>query len=1066
MADGTRFKILDDSVKVLQESNQSIHVAQDALRSDVSELAASVEDQKKTMNKVLVQLSLLTKQSKQKGTGGPDGETSDGMSILGRHKPAPIYLARFAGTHPERWVAQANRYFEFYSIPDHERLMIASFYLDEDAADWFDWLQRQSQQQTWTDFTKALVQRFKAKELEQPEGLLAKLNQTTTVAAYRHQFEEISNRTMILPQEFLVHCFILGLRADIKQSVIIHRPTTIEDAMNFAQLHENRIQLEKGLGRLSLGSSKAILPTPTKTQIPNSNTTSTGQPKTTTSIGFRRLTPTELNAMRNSPIVDIPAVNSSTVISDSDLAEALQVEELTTQSAISYNALFGGCSASTLRFSGHIKGKAVQVLLDGGSTHCFVQTRVASFLNLTVESITPFSILVGSGERLPCSGIAKQVELKIQKSTVIVDLYVLPLQGWDLVLGVSWLSTLGPVVTNYAAATFEFVLNGTKVLWQGDTTSNIQPIQFNGLRRLAQTDAIADYVHFRLLPDTSPLLPFPTDIQPLVEEFSAMFTAPSGLPPSRLQDHGISLQPDKPPVSVRPYRYPHFQKQEIEKLVTDMLQQGIIRHSNNPYSSPVLLVRKKDGTWRFCVDYRALNAITIRDRFPIPSIDELFDELHGARFFSKFDLLSGYHQIRLQKNAIAKTAFRTHEGHYEFLVMPFGLSNAPSTFQRLMNDVFRPYLRKFVLVFFDDILVYSSSWVNHLAHLRVVLQTLATNSLVAKLSKCTFGQQNIAYLGHYISAQGLSVDQSKIAAIQSWPTPKTVKDIRGFLGLTGYYRRFIRNYATVASPLTDLLKKDSFSWSQQSAQAFTHLKNLMSSTPVLRLPDFSKPFTVETDASGTGIGAVLSQEKQPIAFYSQKLCPRMQQQSAYVREMFAITQAISKWRQYLLGSKFNIITDQQSLRNLQEQVIQTPEQHKWLGKLLGYDFEILYRPGKNNGAADALSRIPYPHLAAFTSQGLSFLEELRKEIFNDSTLQTLCQQIQHNPLSKPEYTYKDGLLFYQGRLYIPKDSPKNKEIMSPEEGKSQPKLRRSKRVKETNSKMRDYVCQATSAIDN
>ncbi|KAD6119714.1 hypothetical protein E3N88_10985 [Mikania micrantha] len=570
---------------------------------------------------------------------------------------------------------------------------------------------------------------------------------------------------------------------------------------------------------------------------------------------------------------------SSPTTTDATLAEALQIEEVATQSAISYNALSG--------------------------------------------------VLVGSGERLPCSGIAKQVELNIQKSTVIVDLYVLPLQGWDLVLGVSWLSTLGPVITNYAAATFEFVLNGTKILWQGDTTSTIQPIQFNGLRRLAQTDAITYYVHLRLMTEDPPLLQCPDDIRQI--------------------NHRVSP----------PYRYPHFQKQEIERLVTEMLQQGIIRHSNSPYSSPVLLVRKKDGTWRFCVDYRALNAITIRDRFPIPSIDELFDELHGACYFSKFDLLSGYHQIRLQENVIAKTAFRTHEGHYEFLVMPFGLTNAPSTFQRLMNDVFLPYLRKFVLVFFDYILVYSSSWATHLSHLQN--QTLAANSLVAKLSKCTFGQQNIAYLGHFISANGLSVDQSKITAQPfNHGLPPKMSKRSGFSGAHRLLlRRFIRNYATVASPLTDLLKKDSFNWSDQSVHAFTCLKDLMSSTPVLRLPDFAKPFTVETDASGMGIGAVLSQDKQPIAFYSQKLCPRMQHQSAYVREMFVITHAIAKWRQYLLGNKFHIITDQQSLRNLNDQVIQTPEQHKWLGKLLGYDFDILYRPGKNNGAADALSRISY-----------------------------------------------------------------------------------------------------------
>ncbi|KAM0028421.1 putative nucleotidyltransferase, Ribonuclease H [Helianthus debilis subsp. tardiflorus] len=537
-----------------------------------------------------------------------------------------------------------------------------------------------------------------------------------------------------------------------------------------------------------------------------------------------------------------------------------------------------------------------------------------------------------------------------------------------MVLGVSWLSTLGPVLTDYAKATFEFQLKDTRVIWQGESTPTATPIQFHGLKRLAHIDAIDHFFHLTILPPhVEATSVHPPDIEHLLTEFSLVFQPPSGLPPARPQDHSITLLSNSTPVAVRPYRYPHFQKQEVERLVKDMLDQGIIRPSCSPFSSPVLLVRKKDGTWRFCVDYRALNAITVPDRFPIPTIDELFDELHGAVYFSKLDLLSGYHQIRLQEGAIDKTAFRTHDGHYEFLVMPFGLTNAPSTFQRLMNDIFRPFLRKFVLVFFDDILIYSSTWADHLSHLRLVFHSLLDNKLVAKLAKCVFGQTTVGYLGHVISAQGIAVDPDKIECIKNWPTPKTVKDVRSFLGLSGYYRRFIHHYASIATPLSDLLRKDNFVWTPIQDEAFSTLKTLLSSTPVLRLPDFSKPFTVETDASGTGIGAILSQEKQPIAYYSLKLNPRMQHASAYQREMFAITQAIAKWRQYLLGNKFQIITDQQSLKNLQDQIIQTPDQQKWLGKLLGYDFDILYRPGKLNTAADALSRVFSSQLLAFSS---------------------------------------------------------------------------------------------------
>jgi len=384
--------------------------------------------------------------------------------------------------------------------------------------------------------------------------------------------------------------------------------------------------------------------------------------------------------------------------------------------------------------------------------------------------------------------------------------------------------------------------------------------------------------------------------------------------------------------------------------VKDLWENGIIRHSSSAYSSPVILVRRKDQSWRMCVDYRALNKVTIPDKFPIPVIEELLDELNGACFFSKLDLKSSYHQVQMREEGIPKMAFRTYEGHYQFLVMPFGLTNAPSTFQSLMNEVFRGCLRKYMLVFFDDILIYSKSWEEHLRHLEAVLKLLEVNKLYAN-KKCFFAQIKIKYLGHMISKQGVVVNPQKIRSVVDWPVPKNVKGVTGFLGLMGYYRKFVRDYGKEAKPLTEITKKDSFKWGAEEQAAFDELKRRMTTTPVLALPNFGKEFLVECDASGTGVGAILMQDKHPVALGVRNL-----KKSAYEMEIMAVALAINLWRPYLLGRKFLVATDHKSLCQLLQHKVITGNQQNWIAKLLGYNFDIIYKPGMENRGANTSSR--------------------------------------------------------------------------------------------------------------
>ena len=438
--------------------------------------------------------------------------------------------------------------------------------------------------------------------------------------------------------------------------------------------------------------------------------------------------------------------------------------------------------------------------------------------------------------------------------------------------------------------------------------------------------------------------------------------------------HRIRLKDDIP-VS-QPYRgIPPTQYEEVKEHIKKLLRKGIIKESMSPYVSPIVLVRKKDQSLRLCVDYRHLIAKTVRDAYPLPRIEESLDRLHGAKWFSVMDLASGFNQVAMEEQDREKTAFSTPMGLFECLRMPFGLTNSPATFQRLMQLVLGDQMFQILLVYLDDIIVYSQTFEEHLDRLDVVFSRLGKHGLRLKPEKCHFFKREVRYLGHLVSEHGVSPDPDKVAAVANWEVPKTVKELQRFLGFASYYRRFIEHFSQIAKPLHEVVAKLTKNhkkrdkpigelWDDKCQGAFEELRMKLTSTDVLGYSDYTKPFVLETDASFKGLGAVLSQEQdgrlRVIAYASRSLRgseKNMENYSSFKLELLALKWAITeKFRDYLIGSTFTVYTDNNPLSYIQSTAKLGAIEQRWAGQLALFSFQIKYRSGRSNRNADALSR--------------------------------------------------------------------------------------------------------------
>jgi hypothetical protein len=509
-------------------------------------------------------------------------------------------------------------------------------------------------------------------------------------------------------------------------------------------------------------------------------------------------------------------------------------------------------------------------------------------------------------------------------------------------------------------------------------------------------------------------------IKQVLEEFPDVMPKelPEDLPQRRRVDHAIEMMLGVAPPTKAPYRMNHEELKELKVQLEELLAKGYIKPNKSPYGAPFLFVHKKDGTLRMCVDYRALNKATVKNRYSLPRIDDLFDRLSGAKVFNKIDLRLGYYQIRIVEGDEEKTACRTRYGSYEFLVMPFGLTNAPVTFCTLMNDIFREWLDDFVVVYIDDILIYNSSLEEHAEHLRKVFQRLRENKLYAKLEKCEFGMTKVDFLGHRIIQEGLKMDDHKVKAIVDWEPPKSVPALKSFLGLASYYRKFIKNFAKIAAPLTNLLKKSvvTYEWDEACDKTFETLKGILVKALVLKLPDFDKEFEIHSDASDFAIGGVLVQEGRLVAFESKKLSETERKWPTHEKEMWAVIHCLKTWGHYI-GSKDVVVwTDNVTLKYFATQPKLSSKQIRWQDTLALFNVDIRHKLRKENIISDALSR---KHQLRVVHVGETELQkEVRLVSRRDAFAKEVRQSIQNG--TKSHFHLRNGLLWYeQNRLYVP-----------------------------------------------
>jgi hypothetical protein len=686
-----------------------------------------------------------------------------------------------------------------------------------------------------------------------------------------------------------------------------------------------------------------------------------------------------------------------------------------------------------------VKQEIIDAIVDTGSQKNLISASLVQKLGLeTNPHPKPY----------PLGWIQKDVELKIDRQCrfrfAITSQYidevtceVVPLDICQVIFGNPYLWERDAIY-HRRAQQYHLVKDGKTYIVHKDRSSQKADL-VTACQARRMINASQKFVLMMIRPLTDEVTPsrftlsckaIDNKLNELLNKYTNLFAEVGGLPPKRAIEHEIQLISDSTLPNICMYRNSVLENEEIKKQVTELLDTGVIKPSSSPCGSPIVLVPKKDGGWRMCIDYRALNKITVKNRYPLPRIDDLLDQLRHATIFTKLDLKSGYHQVPIRKEDSWKTAFKTRQGLFEWLVMPFGLCNAPATFMRLMNDVLRPFIDHFVIVYLDDILIYSCSLEEHLVHVQQVFAVLEEHHLRLNRKKCEFGKKTLIYLGFIVGGGELQVDPAKVQVITEWPRPRTVTDVRSFMGACQYLRKFIQNFSLLASPLHSLTKANqAFVWTKAHEDTFQLLKRKISEAPVLALPDLQKPFEIEGDASGYAMGAILMQGGRPVAYHSEMFQGAAKNYPTYDKELLALHQAVKHWRVYLLGKETVVHTDHQPLQYLQSQArLQQARHMKWMTYLQQFHLVIKYKKGSHNKLAYMLSRPPVTAicLSVFMQVHPALHEEYVDWYKEDPDFQSTWEEVLSSRPS--EFMLRDGLLYKGKLLCIPRSDERVRYI--------------------------------------